>query len=78
MRLTEGNLPENIVARVRYTGPDSPIRVTMARLVDRETNETLATGIARCSEQDNFSRKIGRSMAVGRAMKVLRSEGRLG
>lgn len=74
-RLTEGNLPEGVVARVRYTGPEDPNRTTVARLVERDTNRTLAVAEARCSDEDNFSRKIGRSMAIGRAMKIMHAKG---
>ena len=35
----------------------------------------IYTGIARCSQRDNFSRRMGRTIALGRAVKSLRSEG---
>lgn len=34
----------------------------------------IITGIANCSKSDNFSRKIGRNIAIGRALAQLESE----
>lgn len=41
----------------------------MTKAYVRLNSGEIVTGYARCSDLDNFSRKIGRNIAVGRAMK---------
>lgn len=45
--------------------------VTIAEIWDGKT--LVARGEAYCSHKDNYSKKIGRNIAVGRAMKRLRN-----
>jgi hypothetical protein len=44
---------------------------TIVTLVD-EWGEAVARGEARCSDLDNFCRRRGREIALGRAMKKLK------
>ena len=43
---------------------------TTATIKNEETGVILAVGIARCSKRDNPSRKVGREVAGGRALKA--------
>lgn len=80
MKLTEANVPEYLTVRVVYLfegrtsknqlkkiGKTNTNYVTLARLVDDDGN-VVAEGRAACSQEDNPSRKIGRHIAVGRAL----------
>ena len=50
---------ENVKKNKRKT------RISVAALYDPETRE-LSFGVSRCSKQDNFCKKVGRELAVGR------------
>lgn len=45
--------------------------VTICDIFDEEGN-CLSTGMAICSPLDNFNKKIGRDISLGRALKELR------
>ena len=45
---------------------------TVARIIDRTTESVVGFGYSWCGHKDAPSRKIGREVAVGRAMKCLR------
>lgn len=45
--------------------------ITRVRLYDPKTKDILAEGVAHCSDRDNYSKKLGRLIATGRAMKQL-------
>lgn len=40
--------------------------------IAHEERGIIVQGLARCSERDNYSRKLGRNIALGRALKQLR------
>lgn len=69
---------EFIVARLVHLTPatasgrarDKKKWKTVAEVVDTY-NGTRATGIAWCSKRDNPSRKVGREIAIGRAVAKL-------
>ena len=43
---------------------------TIARILDADEN-LVAEGVAVCSAKDNFSRPLGRKIALGRALRAL-------
>lgn len=49
--------------------------VTVVDIFDKEGN-VLSTGIAHCSIEDNFNKRIGRQLALGRAIYQLDLKGR--
>ncbi|KKM68191.1 hypothetical protein LCGC14_1463310 [marine sediment metagenome] len=71
-KYTEANIPEGIRAEVRYIkgalSGQSPW-VTSCHLVENVTGKVMASGTAVCSAKDQPVRKIGRAMAIGRALK---------
>lgn len=73
MKYTEKNVPNHLLVRVRHVHVDhidAKVRyMTTCTLRDRETRALKAVGMAFCSWKDQPSRKIGRAIAVGRALK---------
>lgn len=67
---TEQHIPEDLYAQVRYSNKDKNWR-SECLLKRRDNNEVVARGVAICSSRDNPNRKIGRAIAVGRALKKL-------
>lgn len=63
----EANIPDGLRAEVRYL--KGPIWVTSCFLVEETTGEVMAHATAICSPKDQPIRKVGRAMAVGRALK---------
>ncbi len=63
VHLHEGNVSRNQLKRLGHTNAKY---VTIARLLDDDT--VIAEGLSACSQKDNPSRKIGRMVAVGRAL----------
>ena len=51
-------IPTGGLTRVEISWPDKP-------------EEVLATGVAYCSNRDNYNRKLGLTIAIGRARKAL-------
>ena len=47
--------------------------ITIARVIDADDNE-VARGAAHCSLFDNYSRPLGRTIALGRALKALEND----
>lgn len=45
--------------------------MTIAKLRDKKSNEVVSEGVSYCSGVDNPCRKIGRAVAVGRAVACL-------
>jgi len=66
-KYTEANIPDGLRARVRYL--KGPVWVTSCYLIENNTDKVVATAIAVCSAKDQPVRKIGRAMAIGRALK---------
>ena len=75
IKYIETNVPKNMQLRVHYLQhgkvsglPEQVKRVTIAALFDAKGRRvTEATSF--CHEGDNDNRKIGRAIAVGRALK---------
>lgn len=67
-RYTESQLPEGTYVRVRYDRVNHKWKTT-CWLKDKKTNALLAFGSAYCGPHDNPCRRIGRAIAVGRALK---------
>jgi hypothetical protein len=51
-------------------------RCVVAHVVDAETREEVAQGVAVCNPVDQFVRKVGRAKALGRALGELARTGR--
>ena len=65
-KLPEGEvriIPTGGATRVRISCPDNPETI-------------IATGIAYCSNRDNYNRKLGLTIAIGRALKQLEGIGK--
>lgn len=76
IKYTESNVPKNTQIRVHYLTPERVTgmptnvkRITIASLIDKVTGQKLAEATSFCDKKDNDSRKIGRAIAVGRALK---------
>jgi hypothetical protein len=54
-----------------YESGENQRKITACLLVSDRDARLLARGVAICSEKDNFSKKIGRAIAKGRATKAL-------
>ncbi len=71
-KYVESNIPEGIRAEVRYIkgalSGQSPW-VTHCYLIENATGKIMGSGEAVCSTKDQPVRKIGRAMAIGRALK---------
>lgn len=72
MKYIEKNVPESLRVEVHHnrlpTHPKARYE-TVCILRDRRTGEMLARATSRCSLKDQPSRKVGRAIAVGRALK---------
>ena len=73
MRYVESNVPEGVRLQVIHRPPRKrkDRYQTYAMLRDSETDALLAIGKSQCSREDAPSRKVGRAVAVGRALKQL-------
>lgn len=73
MKYKESNVPDHLQLRVYYDtkfrNPASgELWTTRAYLIDKVTGGIVARGESRCCPRDNPNRKIGRAIAVGRAL----------
>ncbi len=70
-RYVESNIPSHLYAQVRYVRGDTKKNkwTSLCWLKDKSTNAVVAQGEARCSRNDNPSRKVGRAICIGRALK---------
>lgn len=74
---TEDNIPEKFKLRVHHLHCGNSTHsdrlgheyVTIAQLFDRETGELITEGKSFCSKRDVPNKKVGRMVAVGRALK---------
>lgn len=74
---TERSIPEGLKLVVTHLHDGNSSKrdrrgrkyATIAKLFDRENGTMMACGIAYCSDRDTPSRKTGRKVAVGRALK---------
>lgn len=74
---TERAIPPNVKLVVSHLHDGNSSRsdrrghkyATIAKLYNRETGHFVAAGIAYCSKRDVPSRKTGRVVAIGRALK---------
>jgi len=76
LKYTESNVPKNTYIRVHYLTqgkvqgmPSNVKRVTIATLKHSISGKKLSEGVSFCDNKDNDNRKIGRAIAVGRALK---------
>lgn len=72
MKMVESNLPETMTVRVYHQHTENgKLDATVAVVYDRESGETLGYGRALVNhrKEKSPSRKIGRAVAVGRAMQ---------
>jgi len=68
---TEKSIPEGITAWYHHIrDKNRVIFETTCDLIDSVSGETLVTGHARVSPRDNPSKKIGRAISLGRALKL--------
>ncbi len=87
MKLTEANVPDHLRIHVVYLfkgrvsnnqlkriGKTTAKYVTIAKLFTKEGDRLVAEGIAACSKTDNPSRKVGRHVAIGRALATYNKE----
>jgi hypothetical protein len=63
--LYEGRTSRNQLKKI---GQTNTRYVTIAKLKDQDDN-IVGEGLAACSQGDNPSRKVGRAVAVGRALQ---------
>ncbi len=70
LKYIEANIPDGLRVEVRYL--KGPVWVTSCFLVDEDTGKVMAHATAICSPKDQPIRKIGRAMAIGRALKQWR------
>jgi len=81
MKNVESNVPEHLRVHVVYLykgrlsksqlkkiGRTRTTYVTIAKLFTKEGGRLVGEGIAACSTGDRPSRKVGRAVAVGRAL----------
>lgn len=69
-------LPNSLIKKMKLTQHVLPQGgATVVRMLDGERE---ATGVAFCSNRDNFSKKIGRMIATGRARKQLELDPKFG
>lgn len=74
---TEKEVPKNMRVIVKHLHEGNSTKderkghkyVTIARLFDKETGEFISESFAYCSKRDVPSRKVGRMVAIGRALK---------
>lgn len=61
--------------RVFHKGFDSPPMAskggTTICYIENEDNQVVVSGMAVCSKEDQYNKKIGRAISLGRAMKEL-------
>lgn len=69
MKFVESNVPEGIKVFVRrFT--DNGEYVTKCELIEEQSNAIVCAAESRCHPNDNPNRRIGRAIAVGRAIKT--------
>jgi len=69
---TQRDVPAGVTPVFRHLrDDDNIIRATTCDLIEDNSGETLSYGVATVSPRDNPSKKIGRAISVGRAMKRL-------
>lgn len=76
-KYVEANVPKNFDVHVTHLHSGNSTRrqrkgheyMTIAKLVD-PMGRIVSMGVAQCSRKDSPSRKVGRSVAIGRALKA--------
>jgi len=63
---------EAALVSIKHDRPATQAPITIATITDRHGQTFI--GISRCSEKDNFSRKLGRQIAFGRALHAFKQE----
>ena len=75
--LTENNLPKHVKVVLKHFHKGNSSRsarkghpyMTLCQLYDRSTHLLIGHGESHCSNKDLPNRRIGRHVAIGRAMK---------
>ncbi len=70
VHLFEGRVSNN---QLKKLGKTNTKYVTLAKLRDKKTDDIVGEGIASCSTKDNPSRRVGRAVAIGRALREYHS-----
>lgn len=69
-KFTEKHVPKGVTPKFSHLrNEDRTIFETICVLIDNSSGAILARGRSRVSPRDNPSKKIGRAISVGRAMK---------
>lgn len=76
-KYVESNIPEHYKVSVTHLHAGNSSRKqrkghtynTIARLIDKDTDRIVGFGESYCSRRETPSRKVGRSVAIGRAMR---------
>ncbi len=69
-KFQEKDIPVGVVARWFHIRLKNRIVETVCTLVGKTSGIVYATGHAYVSPKDNASKKIGRDISVGRALKI--------
>lgn len=77
LHFTEKHIPSELQVKVRHFHPGNSSNTkrhgkvyrTIAKLIDRESGAELAKGEAKCCDTDSPRRRVGREVAIGRALK---------
>lgn len=81
MKYIEANVPDHLYTSVQYITrlrthmQSDPLWLTVCQIRERESDKLVAVATARCSQKDQPNRKIGRAIAIGRALKTYDSIG---
>ncbi|NOX49192.1 MAG: hypothetical protein GXP16_01480 [Gammaproteobacteria bacterium] len=66
---TEKHIPDGMTARFKHWRNDTRIVSTTCELIEDSTKTVIAKGSSVVNPKDNASKKIGRAISLGRALK---------
>ena len=78
MKFKESELPDTMRIKVVHLHPGNSskrqrkgcVYRTLAKILEKDSDRILGRGEARCNPLDTPSRRVGRDIAVGRALKT--------
>jgi len=73
-KYTDKHIPEGVLVRYFHIRVGTRIVETVCNLVEELSGDILATGHSHVSPKDNPSKKIGRAISIGRALKIYHGE----